>query len=1283
MRSKITFLLLSLILPVMSFTGNSAFAQTVSGAPSNTGCQSSGIITASSTGLGATPQYQLLRSGVVVAPVSGDPTQFTNDPVFTGLTSGTYVVNGRAASAGPVFASSNITVTDGYTAMTVTTPTKVAGCVGGNAVLTSTVTAGKAPFTYTIATQAAPGTILQNSGAISANTFTFNGLPANSYIVSVTDSCGQTITGATSISNPTIGLDDIKRGSSSYPTYARTYNCSSHIVIYNETLFQYVATGTTLSPADAANFTWKIKYQGQLYGKDIDGDGYGDLGAVGYSPLQLEAAMPAIATRAGIEADINNMRVVLVDNCDNTKEFIMNQVIGYVSTYNCGGEGIVRLQSNRLACYPMDITFTNIANSADVIQKTALQPVDNFEGLAAGATYHVTYIDAAGATSGNLNIPASQNITIPASSTLTISQSFFGVQQNLNVLGYGKVLIGVTPTKISNNFINYTVTASNNPLVPIGYTSSYVLDNSGNAYLPKVNASDPAGYWPKGNYTLDITTACGVRTLNIAVTGYNASLSGNTTTPVCGGFNYVMNGNFDVPSAYQVSIISGPSNVGQIRDIASTTASFPFNGLGYGTYVFGLRIKGGTQDVLTQTITYDANNAIIVDKTNTGGYVCASGATNGVLTITAVSNSPAPGNVLEYALSTDGGSTYGAYQSGNTFSGLTDAAYFFRIKDGCGNVITQSVQIGVAAAPDATANGLNTPAVICDMASGTVQLDVDIFGALSYLWTGPGINASNQGQKDPVVNYSDLTVGANNYTCTVTLGAPCNSSTVSNLTINVNARPTVVVTDPAPVCTPGTIDITAPAVTAGSASGLTYTYFSDEEATIPVTDPAAVAIRDIYYIKGTDANGCFTIAPVNVLINELPTAVITYLNNPYCQLGTATPEELVTAGGIYTSDAGLVIDADTGEINLETSTVGDHTITYSFSDGSCSNSSSTVVTINALPVASISYPAGPFCNRGTVSSTETGVTNGQYSSSPGLSINEVNGEIDLGSSTPGTYTVTYIFNDGTCSNTTTTDITINATTLPSPLADVTGQCDASAVAPTLTDICAGLITATTPTIFPITTQGTTVVTWTFDYGNGYTQTVNQNVIVADTFSPVMPILADVIGQCEATPTIPIASDACTGAISGATTTLFPITAKGTTVVLWTFDDGNGNISFANQNVIITDTTAPNVPILPNITGECSVIPVAPTTTDNCDSGLITGTTSTIFPITTQGTNVVTWEFTDSSGNVSTANQNVIIDDTTAPVVPVLADVTGQCDATPAVPTAIDACAGIITGTTTG
>lgn len=674
---------------MLPFMSEKAFSQTVSGVASNTGCRDSGTVTSSSTGLGVTPQYQLLRSGIVVSPVSGDNTQFTNNPEFTGLSSGTYVVNARATSGGTVFSSANIVVTDGYTAMTVITPTKVANCVGGTAQLISTVANGKGPFTYTIATQTAQGTILQNSGPISANTFTFNGLAANSYIVSVTDSCGLTITGATSISNPTLGLNDIKLGYIVYPGYSTAYNCNTGLYAFNSANFRYVATGTILSAADAANFSWKIKYQGQLYGQDITGDGLSDIGGAGYPALQDKITMPAIATRDAIIADLANMRAVLIDNCGNTKEFPFSMLYNTIATSNCGGNGQLRIGPSTLGCLPINVTFTNIANSSDVIQKTLTSNINIYNGFTAGATYHLTYLDAGGNTTDVFNLPVSQNITIPAAPSITLTQ--YASSPNLNYLNYGSIGVNVSPYQ-TGDIVSFVVTASNNPLVPVGYSETTTIDSGGYAIIHKVNATDPTGNWPKGNYTLEFTTTCGVKSLNITIAGFNPIISTDNTSasPVCGGFNYTMRGTFDSPSSYQVVIVSGPSSVGQTRDIANSTSSLPFNGLGYGTYVFGLRVKGGNTILLSQTITYDANNAIIVDKTNTGGYVCASGATNGVLTITATSNSPAPNNVLQYALSTDGGNTFEPYQSANTFSGLTDATYFFRIADGCGNVITQS-----------------------------------------------------------------------------------------------------------------------------------------------------------------------------------------------------------------------------------------------------------------------------------------------------------------------------------------------------------------------------------------------------------------------------------------------------------------------------------------------------------------------------------------------------------------------------------------------------------------
>lgn len=137
------------------------------------------------------------------------------------------------------------------------------------------------------------------------------------------------------------------------------------------------------------------------------------------------------------------------------------------------------------------------------------------------------------------------------------------------------------------------------------------------------------------------------------------------------------------------------------------------------------------------------------------------------------------------------------------------------------------------------------------------------------------------------------------------------------------------------------------------------------------------------------------------------------------------------------------------------------------------------------------------------------------------------------------------------------------------LADVNEECSSTPTAPTATNDCAGIAIGVPDVTLPITTPGTTLVTWTYNDGTTIiTQT--QNVILTDVTTPVADSvsLPDLVDMCtvDSIPA-PTATDNCIGQITGTTTTIFPITGSGTTVVTWIFDDGNGNISTQTQNVI--------------------------------------------------------------------------------------------------------------------
>ncbi|RFM27723.1 T9SS type B sorting domain-containing protein [Deminuibacter soli] len=203
----------------------------------------------------------------------------------------------------------------------------------------------------------------------------------------------------------------------------------------------------------------------------------------------------------------------------------------------------------------------------------------------------------------------------------------------------------------------------------------------------------------------------------------------------------------------------------------------------------------------------------------------------------------------------------------------------------------------------------------------------------------------------------------------------------------INAKPVVITHAPAAICSPGTVDLTAPAITNGSDAGLTYSYFRNAAGTLVLTNPTAVAASGTYYILGyNNATGCYAdMQSVTVTINAKPQVKAT--NPPVvCAPGKVNLNLVSTAG----SDAGLsfsfYIDAGTTTLVPDISQVSAGTyylVGKNTTTGCVSDAVPVIASVNPQPNVVITNPPAA-CAPATVNLTLSGVTNG---SDAGLTYN--------------------------------------------------------------------------------------------------------------------------------------------------------------------------------------------------------------------------------------------------------------------------------------------------------
>jgi subtilisin-like proprotein convertase family protein len=205
------------------------------------------------------------------------------------------------------------------------------------------------------------------------------------------------------------------------------------------------------------------------------------------------------------------------------------------------------------------------------------------------------------------------------------------------------------------------------------------------------------------------------------------------------------------------------------------------------------------------------------------------------------------------------------------------------------------------------------------------------------------------------VNWTLESAGAPISSVTTDIDGDTRNATTPDIGADEFTASSFVVTNPAAVCAPNTVNITAAAVTAGTTSGTTFTYWTNAAGTITLTTPAAVATSGTYYIKATYGSADnYWIKPVVVVVNPLPTPTITG-SATLCATSTGNVYSVTNVTGntyAWTVTGGTITAGQgTNSITVTAGAAGTATVTVTetITATGCVNTATRVVTINPIP----------------------------------------------------------------------------------------------------------------------------------------------------------------------------------------------------------------------------------------------------------------------------------------------------------------------------------------------
>jgi hypothetical protein len=362
--------------------------------------------------------------------------------------------------------------------------------------------------------------------------------------------------------------------------------------------------------------------------------------------------------------------------------------------------------------------------------------------------------------------------------------------------------------------------------------------------------------------------------------------------------------------------------------------------------------------------------------------------------------------------------------------------------------------------------------------SGTVcvgaEINLSASGGVSYAWTGP--NGFTSSLQNPVFTATASSSGI--YTVTVTNEIGCTATATTRVIVSI----------PSPSASTGEIVCEGLTLNLFATGGQTYSWTGPGNFASNQQNPSIFLVQNnrtgTFFVTATDSVGCTATASVDVVVNSLPSVTATG-NSPVC--AGQNLQLNASSGGVSYSWSGPngFLSSVQNPLITSVAVAGNGTYTVQLTDANgCSQTSTTNITVHALPVATASTSTADICVNQTITLTASGGNSYAWVgpdgfTASGATLTRNNATVAMS----GVYTVT-VTGIGNCTSTATVAVYVNTPPI-APIAPNVSICGAGTATLTASG-CSGVYRwYTTSTSTQIVGTGATFVTPTLTTsGNG-------------------------------------------------------------------------------------------------------------------------------------------------------------------------------------------------------